>query len=223
MAAALAESALGCTVLVLDDGFQHTAMTRDVDVVIVTSEDLTDRRLPFGRLRSPVSDLSRADAVVVDGPWTEAAATALRGAVSVEQTRLFSLSRAIGEARLIEQPDVVLTKTASVVAVAGIARPERFTESLEASGWHVARLLSFSDHHPYDRGDLQQMAKALRATGAAAIVTTEKDAVRLLPLRPLGVPVASVPLTIRLTALHPSSADDEFEAWLLQQVRRVRR
>jgi len=231
MSAALAESILGCTVIVLDDGFQHRAMRRDVDVVIVTSGDLTDHRLPFGRLRSPVSDLSRADAVVMDGPWTEAGAVALRAAISVDRTALFSLSRAIGEAYLIEQPDVVLTKNMPVVAVAGIARPQRFTESLEASGWQVARLLPFSDHHPYDREDLKRMAETLRGTGAAGIVTTEKDAVRLLPLRPLGMPVAAVPLVVDIAtrAIGQPDADSEpldtrngFREWLLGRLRQVR-
>ena len=55
IAAALAERALGATVLVLDDGFQHRALARDVDLVIVAPEDLAGRRVPFGRLREPVS------------------------------------------------------------------------------------------------------------------------------------------------------------------------
>ena len=67
LARTLAERALGATVHLLDDGFQHRQLGRDVDLVIIAPEDLQDRRLPFGRLREPVSALARADAVLVDG------------------------------------------------------------------------------------------------------------------------------------------------------------
>jgi len=78
-AAALAERALGCTVHVLDDGFQHP-IRRDVDIVLVAPDDLTARQLPFGRLREPVTALARAAAVVIDdgGASDEAHAATVR-------------------------------------------------------------------------------------------------------------------------------------------------
>ena len=230
MAAALAESALGCTVMLLDDGFQHAAMARDVDIVLVTSEDLSDHRMPFGRLRSHVADLARAHAVVIEGTLTERAASVLASVTSPQRTTLFSLTRRLGAAVLLEHPHVEIAPGQPVVAVAGIARPSRLTTSLEAAGWQVARTMGFGDHHPYDRSDLEQMARAIRETGAVSIVTTEKDAVRLLPLRPLGLPIAAVAMSVDLRRLETRGSGREedqyggdFRDWLLDRVRGVRR
>jgi tetraacyldisaccharide 4'-kinase len=101
---------------------------------------------------------------------------------------------------------------ASVVAFAGIARPERFEQALVASGRRVARLLSFPDHHRYRPADLSRVAAALGDTGAAVALTTEKDAVRLLPLRPLPLPVGAVPLEIAIEPAEP------FETWLRERL-----
>jgi tetraacyldisaccharide 4'-kinase len=102
------------------------------------------------------------------------------------------------------------------VAVAGIAQPDRFLHSLESSGWPVARALTFRDHHLFTSSDVAAMARAVDETGAVGIVTTEKDAVRLLPWRPLPAPVAALPLQV---VLDPPGA---FDAWLLDHLRRVR-
>src|SRR5204862_3061876 len=104
----------------------------------------------------------------------------------------------------------------SVVAVAGIAQPERFSRALEQAGWRVATLVGFPDHHVFTAGDVERIAGALRESGAQAVLTTEKDAVRLRVLRPLPVPMAAVPL---LVSLDPP---DTFEPWLFQRLRGIR-
>ena len=103
-----------------------------------------------------------------------------------------------------------------VVAVAGIARPERFKLALESAGWTVARLMAFRDHHRYTRRDLDAIVRAARETRATAVLTTEKDAVRLLPLRPFSVPIAAVPLDV---TVEPAA---EFAAWLDARCREAR-
>jgi tetraacyldisaccharide 4'-kinase len=67
LAGTLAESALGCTVHILDDGFQHHQLHRDLDIVLVTAEDFSARVMPFGKLREPVESLQDADAILSDG------------------------------------------------------------------------------------------------------------------------------------------------------------
>ncbi|HZW72928.1 MAG TPA: tetraacyldisaccharide 4'-kinase, partial [Caldimonas sp.] len=98
------------------------------------------------------------------------------------------------------------------VAAAGIAHPERFVESLTAAGWTVARLLRFPDHHVFDARDVDRLAVAVRETGAAGVLTTEKDAIRLRRLRPLPVLVAAVPLDI---SIEPAN---EFRTWLFDRL-----
>ncbi len=85
-----------------------------------------------------------------------------------------------------------------MLAVAGIARPERFFEELRSAGWDVKRTMTFPDHHRYSGAEAAGLADAARSAGARAIVTTEKDLVRLLPFRPLPLPVLWLPLSVRI-------------------------
>jgi tetraacyldisaccharide 4'-kinase len=100
--------------------------------------------------------------------------------------------------------------------VAGIANPERFLADLGAAGWIVAGALVFRDHHPYSRSDVERIWAAVGKAGAAAVVTTEKDFVRLLPFRPFPVPVAYLPLTMEV---EPAA---EFRRWLDDSLRAAR-
>ena len=217
MAAALAERELGATVHVLDDGFQHRSLARDLDIVIVTPGDLSDRQVPFGRLRSPVTALRRAAAVIVDGVLDAAAEARLAAVVDRTRTQVFHLTRAIGTPWWLEHQSAGLSVAAPVVALAAIARPERFTVALTQAGWTVAESVGFRDHHAFTRRDLARVASALTRTSAAAVLTTEKDAMRLLPMRPIGLPVAAVPLTV---AVEPMAG---FREWLIGRVGEVRR
>jgi tetraacyldisaccharide 4'-kinase len=216
IAAAVAETALDVTVHVLDDGFQHRSIQRDIDLVLVTPGDLDDRRLPFGRLRSPVSALARADAVIVDGAPAADVASRLDRVITPARTRVFTLRRSLGAPWWIDARDAgrpLPSRADPVVAVAGIAQPERFSRALEADGWTVADLAGFGDHHRYTPRDLVRIADLARGR---AVVTTEKDAVRLLPLRPLPVTIACVPLVV---AVDPEPA---FRTWLLASLSGVR-
>jgi len=101
-------------------------------------------------------------------------------------------------------------------AVAGIANPRGFVDGLRASGATIAGEMSFKDHHRYTRGDLDRIVEAARATGVAAIVTTEKDLVRLLPFRPFATVVHAVPLTVEIDEAAA------FDAWLRSTIVRAR-
>lgn len=211
IARTFATAVLDATVLLLDDGFQHRQVRRDVDLVLVSSADLKDRPMPFGRLREPVRALERAHAILA----VDSALDAIAAAVGPGR-RAFSLRRTIGEPVSIEPEQAWPADRPPVIAVAGIARPERFVESLAGAGWTVSRLLRFSDHHRFDARDVDRMADAVRETGAAGILTTEKDAMRLRRLRPLPAPIASVPLDV---AIEPA---DAFRAWLFDRLREAR-
>jgi tetraacyldisaccharide 4'-kinase len=98
------------------------------------------------------------------------------------------------------------------LAIAGIADPSRFFRELRAAGWKLADAMPFGDHHAYSARDVSRMLRRVERTGAVRIVTTEKDAVRLLRFRPLPVPVVTVPLRIE-----PQPAG-EFRAWLADAI-----
>lgn len=224
----VAEQQYGATIHVLDDGFQHLALARDVDLVVVSAKDLDgEPLLPQGRLREPVETIRRADALLVTsggGPANGAAAGAAAvggnaGSHLVEARALaarwgvakaFAVTRTPAVPRMLEPYGTAprVPRSAPVVAMAGIARPQRFLDDLAANGWTVADALIFRDHHRFDRGDLARVARRLRETGAALVLTTEKDVMRLLPWRPLPFPLAWVPLAI---GIEPA---DDFQLWL---------
>lgn len=209
-AAAMATDTLGATVLLLDDGFQHRAMRRDVDLVILAAADLRSRRLPFGPLREGAGALRRAHGVIVDGDMP-----------AEDREKLpvpsFLMNRAIGEPRLLEARFPPLSRQSSVVAVAAIAHPERFTDALASAGWNIAKTMAFRDHHRFSPADLRAIAQAVHDQGAAAVLTTEKDAMRLLAFRPLPVPVAAVPLEVTF------APPGVFDAWMTSRLQEVRR
>jgi tetraacyldisaccharide 4'-kinase len=207
----LAERRFGCSVHLLDDGFQHFQLERDVDLVVVSGADLArPATLPSGHLREPLDVVREASAVVladVEPAEDEAAVRAL-GALAVKT--MFRLVRESGSPQPIDEGDRFEPPAAGtrVLAVAGLARPARFFADVGQHGWTVAGTLAFRDHHRYTRGDIARIAAAMRSAGAAMVVTTEKDLVRMLPLRPLPVPVAWLPLSV---SIEPAA---EFAAWL---------
>ena len=192
-----AERQFGVTVHVLDDGFQHLPLGRDVDLLIVAPADLRESLLPIGRLREPLAAARHADAVLVRGSDEERAVVAAHLGVST----VFALAAHYGELR-VARP--------RVVAVAGIARPERFFHALRRQGVQVVRSFAFRDHHWYSRADVEQVERAA-AELDASVVTTEKDAMRLA-----GVGWATLPMTM---SVEPQAM---FGEWLMGRLRQAR-
>jgi tetraacyldisaccharide 4'-kinase len=215
VSAAIAERALGATVHVMDDGFQHRALARDVDIVLVAPQDLDDRRLPFGRLRESPVALNRADAIILDAP----AERAVGHLKLPPAARAFRLRRRLGAPRFPFGAISALDRSTPVVALAAIAEPERFDASLKADGWTVARLLTYRDHHRYTTADVNDIIRRTREAGAQVIVTTAKDAIRLRPHAPLAVPVAVMPLEVSVDAADGGAA---FGPWLMERIRAAR-
>jgi tetraacyldisaccharide 4'-kinase len=196
----LAEHHLGCTVHILDDGFQHFDLHRDADILVVAREDIErPLTLPSGRLREPIDAAAACDAVVA---LDDADAREIAAGRPTWRAR-----RRQGPARLVEPMGAPVEASAgAVVAVAGIAQPSAFFSDLRAAGWTLARELPFADHHRYSRRDIAAIVDAARSSGVSLIVTTEKDLVRLLPFRPFPLPVAFVPLNIEVEP--PGTFDD---------------
>jgi tetraacyldisaccharide 4'-kinase len=195
LAGLLAEHHLGATVHVLDDGLQHLQLERDVDIVLIAREDVDNpATLPAGRLREPLDTLIVADAIVTVDTGVEV--------TDNEPGIPVFLGRRVTGAPVGVSPGT------RVLALAGVARPERFFDDVRGAGWDVAGVRSYPDHHPYTRREVETLVAAARDAGAAAILTTEKDFVRLRPFRPFAVPFGWVPLTMEPDPL------PEFRRWL---------
>lgn len=200
----LAEHHLGATVHVLDDGFQHFQIDRDIDIVLVARDDVEGgRTLPSGRLREPPDVLLAADAIV----------TIDDVAIADAIVPVFRAAREMGEPVFGSSAAPALRR---VLALAGIADPTAFLAGLSNRGWELAVAKTFADHHAYSRRDVEGLFTVARAAGAAAVLTTEKDYVRLLPFRPFPLPVGWVPLTME------PEPRAEFRQWLVSSMASAR-
>jgi tetraacyldisaccharide 4'-kinase len=157
----------GRHVHLLDDGFQHRQLARDLDIVVIHRSDLRDRLLPAGRLREPLSSLERAGVIVLRAEDAELVPT-LRGYAAPE-CRFWQVRRTL---------DLYGTGKRAV-AFCAIARPEEFFRALAAAGVDVVERVSFRDHHRYTARDMERLVKLARRHGCDEFVTTAKDEVKL--------------------------------------------
>lgn len=174
----------GCDVAVLDDGFQHRRLARDLDIVLLAAEHGAERvrLLPRGPWREPMDSLRRAGVVVVTRKTAgedEANAVGARVRDVFERRPVRAWIRPDGWTRL--DGGAAEAPTGPVVAVAATAEPESFFRTLDDLGLDVAERVSFRDHHEYDADDVRRVAQ-LASRGR--VVTTEKDAVKLSALAP---------------------------------------
>ena len=205
IAGLFAERHFGVTVSILDDGFQHLRLERDVDLLLVSPADLDDRVLPAGRLREPLTAARFADAVLVSGREEDVAQVA--GALGHHNAfRVVSHYEGVRRV-LLGEGQVLSDPPGRVVAFAGIARPERFFDALRSLGYDVARELTFRDHHWYTARDRETIESAARDASASMVVTTEKDAVRC------DFDAAVLPMRVSIEPAH------DFETWLLGRLK----
>ena len=169
-----AESKFGAQLHLLDDGFQHRALARDFDIVLVTPQDATDKLLPAGRLREPLPSLRRADVVVL-ASGASAESFPLVGKV------VWRVRRGLIPTNVPPRP----------VVFCGIARPQNFVLQLRTANIEPVAEAFYRDHHAYTEKDVRELLELRQRSEAGGFVTTEKDAVNLggylSALAPLGV------------------------------------
>lgn len=180
-AGVMAEDKFGTQMHLLDDGFQHRALARDFDIVMVTPEDARDRLLPAGRLREPLASVGRADAVVLtSGASPES--------FPVKGKLVWRVRRGIVPKNVPRRP----------VVFCGIARPKSFVLQLRAAGIEPAAEAFYGDHHAYSEKDIRDLLSLREKSEADGFVTTEKDAVNLGGLLTALDPLAVIPVTMEL-------------------------
>jgi tetraacyldisaccharide 4'-kinase len=172
----------------LDDGFQHLRLARNVDIVLLTVEDTEDVLLPAGNLREPVSAVGEADVVVV----REEEAKALSEELDAlrEQGGEFLTWVIRRSLSLLDEAEETLPTLP--MAFCGIARPDNFTKLLKESRYEPMETMAFADHHAYSDEDMTRLVERALGIGANGFVTTEKDAVKITP-----------PMRARLNAVGP--------------------
>ncbi len=233
LAGQVAERELGATVHVLDDGYQHLRLNRDVDILVLGRDDLTGRPLPAGRLRESIDAGHTVDAVLIeaDGDTNADGHAASRVSQrtdhevpSLPRTVLagetFSFSRRLEKSQSVSFASPSQSDAgAKCLAVCGIARPLSFFEALRRAGYELVDAMSFADHHVYSSRDIDRIGKRLTATAATHVLTTEKDAVRFETRAPLPFPLRWVPLRIGVA---PAARFRTFVARAVATARRAR-
>jgi tetraacyldisaccharide 4'-kinase len=200
-----AERELGAELLVLDDAYQHLALARDLNILLIDATDPFGgfEMAPFGRLREPLYGIKRADAVIVtraDRPFDQGQVQAIIKYHCGEGMPVMYFYSTITELLHLTTGEVYDAKnfTGWNVAVAcGIANPHAFTEDILQVGINIVSESFFVDHHAFTREDVDGITRVARDAGADAIVTTEKDAVRLEGLKHGDVPIYAARLEIQ--------------------------
>ena len=221
--------------ILLDDGFQHRRLARDLDVVLLDAIDPFGRYalLPSGLLREPLPGLRRAGVfVVTNAPEDEELATLTAVVRRFNTVAPILRARHVAD-RLVpidHPPDPGADRSGggsgasggiepglrpldklldpgnlrglSVYAFCGIGNPRGFELTLQAAGAKIAGFERFPDHHRYLPQQIEQVAAAARAAGAAAVLTTEKDAVRI-PRAPQSPPFYSIAIRMQLVPEQP--------------------
>lgn len=190
-AAARRAAELGAGAIIADDGFQHLALPRCFDLVVLRGDRPfgNGRVFPAGALREPLGALRRADAILLTGLAGLAGLAGPAGGAVHERLRSLAPDTNIFEGTLTHSALLDIgggpagepadLGGAAVVAVSGIGNPGGFVRSLAALGARVLENLVFPDHVAYGGEELDRIAAAVEKTGADLAVTTEKDAVKL--------------------------------------------
>lgn len=200
-AAAHAAGNMPCDVVVVDDGFQHRALYRCCDIVIVDNTTMHGELLPNGRLREPITSLKRASIVVCVG-----------GVQPADVRALCSSNACIVSATT--HVTCELPPGTRVVAVAGIAQPERFLRALEQCNYMIAATYTKRDHHRYRTVDVWRIRDMAKQHNAI-VVTTEKDIAKILEADSSGDLAHT---TIKVASLTMNISDDRFSQRLLQDI-----
>ena len=192
---------LGAEALLLDDGFQHRWLWRDLDIVVIDACDPFGhyRLLPSGRLREPLTALGRADVFVVTRSHPHDPLQTLCEVIRQynPNAALFrAFHRPVSFVPLAGGEEVPLEalRGEACGAFCGIGNPEAFRSDLQLLGVRMVLFEPFRDHHAYNANELVRLSRLAREAGAGHLITTEKDAVRIAAVKGFSPTASGLPL-----------------------------
>jgi len=190
---------------VLDDGFQHMQLARDVDIVLLDATDpfAEGWMIPAGLLREPRSALARADIIIVTrSPKTPAIETIVQ---RITHVPIFhAITELLGVVKIPSkdaEPVEVLAdwRGKKAFAFCGIGNPQAFFDDLSRWGGSVSGHASFPDHHSYSQRDIEKLEARARDSGAEIMLCTEKDIFNLRDIRLPGLPVYCARISMEIS------------------------
>jgi tetraacyldisaccharide 4'-kinase len=178
---------LNIDAFVLDDGFQHLQLARDLNLVAIDATDPWggNKLLPLGRLREPRSSLKRADCVVITRAEMRDVAGILNDLQRLVKGRPILISRMVpGALKTLAGEIVKVSDIPQPIApFCGVGNPESFYHLLRCAGLVLIGTRSLADHHRYSQDEINEIAAEARRSGAHSLITTAKDAVKLRELK----------------------------------------
>ncbi len=215
-AALYAREMFGSDIVILDDGFQHLRLWRDLDIVLIDAVEPfgSGKLFPAGILREPLSALKRADAILLTGTDRakdlESLKRVIRQNTAAQIFTSFHVPSEIVNIMTEETKSLSSLEDVGVLAFSGIARPTSFASMLRSLGAVVKVELAYPDHYAYSKGDIADLLQRARNEKVNMIITTEKDAVRISDLKPNGIWALRIGLKI--------VENDAWEAVLLNKL-----
>ena len=176
----------GSDCFVLDDGFQHLRLARDLNIVTIDATNPWGggSLLPFGRLRESREGMSRADCVVITRCDQVRSLDTLRGEILkfAGDRPIFQSHMRMSRVSSLKNGPAALSSPARLAAFCAIGNPSAFFEHLRRAGYELVLERSFPDHHVFSQEEIDSLIKSAKEVGANSLITTAKDAVKLRTL-----------------------------------------
>lgn len=193
---------MATNLFILDDGFQHVGLARDLNIVVVDATNPwgNGRLLPAGNLRESRGQLARADCIVITRADDVAQTQVLKSEIdrlSKGRPVFRSRMRINGVRTLTSSASVEELKSRPVAAFCGVGNPESFFAQLRRNGYTLCHTRTFPDHHCYTQNEISALDSQSSARGAHALLTTAKDEVKLRSLK-FEMPCYVVDVTIEI-------------------------
>lgn len=190
----------GADVILMDDGYQHIQLNRKLNILLLDSSSPFGNGylLPRGVLREPACHINRADVII----FTKSELRTQNPEPRTLKDIPICKSRYITEGffDMNSKRDITLNKASGKggFAFCGIASPDSFRKSLEESGIIIKGFVSFDDHYQFNRRDIDNLIKRAGETNSEILITTEKDAVRLIEFEPIPFPVWTMKIRMEI-------------------------
>lgn len=201
-------------IIIVDDGFQHHKLKRDIDIVVLNADHPFGMGgvLPTGTLRESAGALAGADYLWINGVTSKAQLSLAKRLIASRNWKAPFISSSIVPEKPLKH-DGTRDSIGKVVGFCGIGKPHGFRYTLEKTGFTVVKFHIYPDHWNYRPEDLTKLEASLRKSGAEYLITTEKDAARLGSKVVREMDVRVLPISLSVT---DSSAEEELLGHILE-------
>ena len=191
----------GPDIVIMDDAFQHRAIERDIDIVLINSQDTrTEHRLlPYGFLREPWMSLKRADILIFTKSNIKKPATFLIAMAKQTKRPWFQSELISGLAISIDGKTKEMKKGMKILAISAIGDNRGFIQTLKNTGFYIVDTMTFIDHYAYTQDDVEKAKKKIMNSTAEMAITTTKDEVKLSQLDLSGLNLYSIEAEFKLS------------------------